>query len=184
MRFASRLIPTGSQTVGPFFRIGLDELVQSAPQDMAGETVRIHGTVLDGNGAAVPDAMLEFWSSAHAGDDAGQRCEFPIGFRRVATEADGSFSVEMAKVRAVPLDDGRMQAPHLLVLVFMRGLLRHLITRVYFAGEAANMTDPVLESIPLARRVTLIAQQKGDKAQSFEWNVVLQGTEETVFFAW
>ncbi len=184
MTSTSRLIPTGSQTVGPFFRIGLDDLVQSAPQDLTGETVRIHGTVLDGNGAGVPDAMLEFWSSAPAEDDAGRQREFPMGFRRVATEADGSFSVEMAKIRAVPLADGRMQAPHLLVLVFMRGLLRHLITRVYFAGEAGNMTDPVLESIPPERRVTLMAQQKGDTAQSFEWNVVLQGTEETVFFAW
>ncbi len=184
MTSTSRLIPTGSQTVGPYFHIGLDALAQCAHQDMAGETVRIHGRVLDGNGSAVPDAMLEFWCSTPANDDAGRHCEFPIGFRRVATEVDGSFSVEMTKARAVPLDDGRMQAPHFLVLIFMRGLLRHLITRVYFAGEAGNVADPVLETIPIERRVTLIAQQKSDTAQTFEWNVVLQGAEETVFFAW
>ena len=75
-----------------------------------------------------------------------------------------------------------MQAPHLVVLVFMRGLLRHLVTRIYFAGEAANTNDPIVKLVPAERRQTLIAQRENGGAGRFEWNVHLQGDDETVFF--
>jgi protocatechuate 3,4-dioxygenase alpha subunit len=75
-----------------------------------------------------------------------------------------------------------MQAPHMLVLVFARGLLRHLISRIYFDGESENSADPVLSAVPAHRRYTLVAQSDGQN--SFRWNVILQGDDETVFFAW
>ena len=77
-----------------------------------------------------------------------------------------------------------MQAPHMLVLVFARGLLRHLISRVYFEDEPANASDPVLMQIPEERRATLIARPIEDRANLYRWDMVLQGTGETVFFAW
>ena len=80
------------------------------------------------------------------------------------------------------MEDGPLQAPHLLVLVFARGLLRHLITRVYFDDESGNASDPVLLSVPAARRDTLIARKNGP--DTFRWDVILQGANETVFFAW
>jgi len=82
------------------------------------------------------------------------------------------------------MDDGRAQAPHLLVLVFCRGLLRHLITRVYLAGDPENATDPVLQTVPPARQNTLLARPGGEGTDDYRWDVVLQGPGETVFFAW
>jgi protocatechuate 3,4-dioxygenase alpha subunit len=84
----------------------------------------------------------------------------------------------------VAFDGIRKQAPHLVVLVFARGLLRHLITRMYFADEPGNATDPLLQSLPDDRRSTLIAQGTSDSADTLHWDVVLQGENETVFFAW
>jgi protocatechuate 3,4-dioxygenase alpha subunit len=90
----------------------------------------------------------------------------------------------MMKPKTVAFGDGRMQAPHMLVLVFARGLLRHLITRVYFEGAAENSSDPVLREVPPDRRGTLIAQRASGTTGSYRWDVVLQGERETVFFAW
>jgi protocatechuate 3,4-dioxygenase, alpha subunit len=166
-------IPAGSQTVGPYFRIGLDYLIERTPAltlETAG-TIEIRGRVSDRDGVPVPDAMLEFWSAAKIGEEEGP---FPAGFRRAATDGDGNFSVVMA----------RAPAPHMLVLVFARGLLRHLVTRVYFGDAQANQGDPVLMSIPQERRATLIAQPDGSQANSYRWDVILQGPGETVFFAW
>ena len=100
------------------------------------------------------------------------------------TDGDGKFSVVVLRPTTVPLDDKRVQAPHMLVLVFARGLMRHLISRVYFADEPANDGDPVLTSISEERRATLIAQPDRGQANLYKWDVVLQGTGETVFFAW
>src|SRR5271156_4714788 len=139
-------IPAGSQTVGPYFRIGLDYLIERTPAltlQTAG-TIEIRGRVSDRDGAPVPDAMLEFWSAPKVGEEEGL---FPAGFRRAATDEDGNFSVVMGA-----------RATHMLVLVFARGLLRHLVTRVYFGDEQANQGDPVLMTIPQERRATLIAQ--------------------------
>ena len=176
-------IPAGSQTVGPYFRIGLEYLIErtpSLPLDAAG-TIEIRGRVLDRDGAPVPDAMLEFWSAAKVADKAGV---FPAGFMRVVTDSDGTYCAVMERPTRVPLGDERAHAPHTLVLVFARGLLRHLIARVYFADEQANEGDPVLLAIPPERRATLIAQRDEGRANLYRWDVILQGTGETVFFAW
>jgi protocatechuate 3,4-dioxygenase alpha subunit len=179
-----KLIPSSSQTVGPFFRIGLEYLIDGAPSPAAGEgeTVTIRGQVLDRDRAPVPDALLEFWCAAGGATVNGRPADFPARFRRVATDFDGRFSVVMTRPEPVPMDDGTLQAPHMVVLVFARGLLRHLISRVYFDGEAGNGSDAVLNGIPAERRATLIAQADGKDV--FRWNVILQGADETVFFAW
>ncbi len=183
---SGKLVPSSSQTVGPYFRIGLDYLAGCAPagEASARQTVTIRGRVLDRDGAPVPDALLEFWSANAKEPNAadGRDDGFPDNFRRVATDSDGSFCVAMPRPSQVGLESGGMHAPHLLVLVFARGLLRHLISGVYFAGERANDADPVLLAIPAERRRTLIAQPDGDG--SLRWDVILQGNDETVFFAW
>ena len=179
-----KLIPSSSQTVGPFFGIGLEYLIDSAAATEldAADRIVIRGRVLDRDGAPVPDAMLEFWSADQASANATSSQGFPGGFRRAATSLDGNYSVVMSRPAPVALDDERMQAPHMLVLVFARGLLRHLISRVYFEDDPALASDPVLLSVPAGRRRTLIAGRDGEN--SFCWNVILQGTDETVFFAW
>jgi protocatechuate 3,4-dioxygenase alpha subunit len=182
-------ITAGSQTVGPYFRIGLEYLIERTPAltlDTPG-TIEIRGRVLDRDGAPVPDAMLEFWSPAKVADRFGGDAEAvvcPAGFRRAVTDGDGGFSVVMERPTTVRLGDERAQAPHMLVLVFARGLLRHLISRVYFGDEPANEGDPVLMTISEERRATLIAQPDEGQANLYRWDVMLQGTGETVFFAW
>jgi protocatechuate 3,4-dioxygenase alpha subunit len=176
------LIPAGSQTVGPYFRIGLEYLIERTPAitlDTAG-TIEIRGRVLDCDGAPVPDAMLEFWSTAKVADKAGA---FPAGFRRAATDGKGRYSVVMERA-TVQHEDERPNAPHILVLVFARGLMRHLISRIYFDGDQANESDPVFAAIPQERRATLIAQRDKTRANLYRWDIILQGTGETVFFAW
>jgi protocatechuate 3,4-dioxygenase alpha subunit len=182
------LIPTGSQTVGPYFRIGLDYVIERAPAltlDTPG-TIEIRGRVLDRDGAPLPDAMLEFWCAAveNRSGSVTEQVDFPAGFKRAATDGEGSFSVVMSRPAKVRSGDDREHAPHLLVLVFARGLLRHLITRVYLADEPANRSDPVLMTIPGVRRDTLIARPDKSQAGLYWWDILLQGTGETVFFAW
>jgi protocatechuate 3,4-dioxygenase alpha subunit len=185
----SNSISSGSQTVGPYFHIGLASLIPCAPRLAPGSpgTIEIRGRVIDRDGAPVPDAMLEFWGADRAGvyatSGAGEGA-YPAGFHRVITDAAGCFRFAATKPGAVALGDGRKQAPHMLVLVFARGLLRHLITRVYFSGDAANEADPALLGIVPERRDTLVAQLSAIDASVFEWNVILQGERETVFFAW
>jgi protocatechuate 3,4-dioxygenase, alpha subunit len=183
-----KLIPSGSQTVGPFFSIGLQYMLdlEAAAPPVHG-AIELRGKVIDANGTPVPDAMLEFWSAQHlaAGVEPGSN-GLPIGFRRAATEADGSYSMTMSKPGPVPIGDGRLQAPHFLVLVFARGLLRQLVTRVYFANDkdAASDADPILLQVPEERRPTLIARADASSTNTFHWDVVLQGQDETAFFAW
>lgn len=184
----TKLTPSGSQTVGPFFRIGLQHLLNLASETQPSPgTVEFQGKVIDGNGAPVPDAMLEFWSANYAKrDDAigTESKELPAGFCRAATSIDGSYSARVSRPDPVPMDDGHSQAPHFLVLVFARGLLRHLITRVYFANEPTNEADLVLLQVPAERRHTIIAGADPSDTSIFHWNVMLQGEDETVFFAW
>jgi protocatechuate 3,4-dioxygenase alpha subunit len=185
MKDESRLIPAGSQTVGPFFSIGLDYLIDRAPlidAQIAGR-IEIRGRVLDRDSSPVPDAVLEFWTPRITGSTPGQD-QYPSGFRRTATDIDGNFAVATMMPAAVPLEDGRMQAPHMLVLVFARGLLRHLITRVYFENEPGNTADMVLQHLPAERRATLLARVINHQTSSYQWDVRLQGENETVFFAW
>ncbi len=181
-----------SQTVGPFFHIGLAWKfdLEIAPPDLAGERVEIAGRVLDGDGRPVPDAMLEIWQAdpegryPHPEDPRSGDVEPRFrGFGRVATDASGAFRVATVKPGRAPGPGGRLQAPHLVCLVFMRGLLRHLVTRVYFPDEPANREDPVLALVEPDRRATLVARP-GEAPGKLAWDVVLQGANETVFFDW
>lgn len=169
-------VPTPSQTVGPFFSIGLSPLYREyAGSATAGSRVVIRGRVLDGDGAPVPDAVLEVWHW-----EAEPR-DFPNGFARVATGDQGQFQFSTVVPAPRRDPDGRVHAPHLAVLLFMRGLLRHLVTRVYFADQAVNEHDTVLQSVPPQRRKTLIASST-KKPDELVWDIHLQGPSETVFF--
>ncbi len=186
---APELLPTPSQTVGPYFRIGLEWLEQHdlAGPDGAGPRLTIIGRVLDGAGAPVEDAVLELWRAGPDGRYAenveGAQGAIPAGFGRVSTDAQGAFSFTTVKPGRVPGPEGTLQAPHLAVNLFMRGLLRHLVTRVYFPDEAeANAADPVLALVEPARRATLVARADPAAPGALRWDLVLQGPQETVFF--
>lgn len=182
---------TTSQTVGPFFHIGLNWLYKDnlAGPGISGEHLEITGRVLDADGQGVPDAMLELWQAnahgkyAHPEDTQEKLLEPGFqGYGRLSTAEDGSFRFATVKPGRVPGPDENLQAPHIVVSVFMRGLLRRLITRIYFPDEAANTEDFALNLIEPARRGTLIARKSTDDEARLEWNVILQGPEETVFF--
>lgn len=181
----------GSQTVGPFYAIGLDHLVSEAiaGSSVSGQQLTISGTVFDGSGEPIPDAILELWQATPDGQFPRAECivakdassEF-AGFARLSTHDGGNFRVSTVKPGSIPYLDGRLQAPHIVVLVFMRGLMRHLVTRVYFSDEAGNATDPILQMVPEDRRSTLIARRVEGAVPAFEWNIHMQGKDETVFF--
>jgi protocatechuate 3,4-dioxygenase alpha subunit len=179
-----------SQTVGPFFIIGCTWLNRSeiAGEGVAGEPVTIEGLVVDGDGKPIPDALLEIWQAnsegkyAHPEDTQSKPIEPNFqGFGRIPTDDDGKFRFTTIKPGRVPGPDGKAQAPHLAVSVFARGLLRRLVTRIYFPDEGGNSQDYVLNLVEPERRGTLIAKKAANPG-SFEWNVVLQGDGETVFF--
>ena len=173
---------TPSQTVGPFFGVGLpfEKGEHIAPPGSAG-VIRLEGQVLDGNGEPVPDALLEIWQPDERGRYRRPDEGAATGFGRCRTDAEGAFSFMTVKPGATPAPDGRPQAHHLNVTVFARGLLRHLVTRMYFPDEPeANATDPVLNLVDAARRETLIAKSCGGV---LHFDVRLQGERETVFFA-
>jgi protocatechuate 3,4-dioxygenase alpha subunit len=172
---------TTSQTVGPFLHIGLTWLtIESlAPEGVSGERVSIAGRVIDGDGKPVNDALVEIWQ-ANAEGKYG-----PKGFRgfgRSPTDEHGAFRFQTIKPGRVPGPGGTLQAPHIAANIFMRGQLRHLVTRLYFPDEPANAEDAVLALVPQDRRGTLIARKAAGKAGALEWNVILQGRDETVFF--
>jgi protocatechuate 3,4-dioxygenase, alpha subunit len=181
---------TTSQTVGPFYELGLlwlsDETFAAA--DVPGERVVVSGKVLDGQGRPVPDALLEVWQAdaqgqyAHVDETQGKSVRAGFrGFGRVPTNDDGSFRFATIKPGRVPAPDGKQQAPHLAVSVFCRGLLRRLVTRMYFPDEPSNAEDFALSLVEESRRATLIARRFAE-SNALEWNVVLQGHNETVFF--
>src|SRR5215472_3321616 len=181
---------TTSQTVGPFFIIGCTWLNCDgiAGPDVAGERFTIEGRVLDGDGKPVPDALIEIWQAnsqgkyAHPEDPESKSVETGFrGFGRIPTDDEGKFRFVTIKPGPVPGPDGKMQAPHLAVSVFARGLLRRLVTRMYFPDDSRNSSDYVLGLIELLRRGTLIAKKTAN-TENLEWNVVLQGDGETVFF--
>ena len=181
---------TTSQTVGPYYSIGLTWLCCNnlAGPGVSGERIELTGRVLDGEGNPVPDAMIEIWQAnahgryAHPEDTQDKPLEPGFtGFGRVATGPDGSFRFTTIKPGRVPGKGGKQQAPHIAVSFFCRGLLRRLVTRIYFPDEASNAEDDALKRVEESRRHTLIAK-KGARAGQLEWNVILQGPEETVFF--
>jgi protocatechuate 3,4-dioxygenase alpha subunit len=178
-----------SQTIGPYLRIGLEWMVieDLAPQAVAGERVRIEGRVVDGDGKPVNDAAVEIWQANSQGryaspEDTRDKAAEPAfrGYGRSLTDDAGAFRFRTIKPGSVPGPDGKPQAPHLVVTIFMRGLLKQLMTRMYFPDDAANAADPVLSLVPAERRGTLVAKKRADGV--LEWNLVLQGKNETVFF--
>ena len=177
----AELLITPSQTIGPFFKNGM-ELPQGGtlfPDSAPGRRIRVSGVVTDGQGKAVSDALLEFWQPDAEGRFGGPRQGSSAGFGRVLTDKDGRYSINTILPGAVAAADGRNQAPHILVVIFARGLLRQLVTRVYFDSEASNAADPALARCG-ARAATLVARRDG--ADAYAWNITLQGTNETVFF--
>ena len=168
----SPLPATPSQTVGPFFHDCLlrEDRCEAAASDQGGAPIRVEGRVIDGDGAAVPDAVIEMWHAA--------------AFARIGTDANGRFSLSAVRPKRVALDRGVMQAPHLSIAVFARGLMNHLLTRIYFEDEPSTESDPILRLVPEARRPTLIARHAPDESLTplYRFDIVLQGAGETVFF--
>ena len=178
-----------SQTIGPFLRIGLEwmQIEELAPRGVSGVRVTIRGRVIDADGRPVNDAAVEIWQANSQGRYASpeDRQDKPLepafrGYGRSLTDEQGGFRFSTVKPGPVPGPGNSLQAPHLNVVIFMRGLLKQLMTRMYFPDDAANAADPVLALVPVERRSTLIARKTADG--TLEWNVILQGADETVFF--
>ena len=180
---------TPSQTVGPYFAIGVPfeggHLI--VPEDTPG-AIRISGTIYDGRGEIIPDHLIEFWqpdAEGHFADIYGygeqSASEVFRGFGRWGVEGgDGIYRMVTVKPGRVPTPNGTLQAPHIDVTLFARGMLNRVVTRLYFADEAdANAVDPVLATVPAERRHTLLAQPADD---GYRFDIHVQGDGETVFF--
>jgi protocatechuate 3,4-dioxygenase alpha subunit len=154
---------------------------------VSGEVIALEGVVYDADGKPVPDAMIEIWQANAAGRYASPddgRTEIPldagfIGFGRASTSEAGLYRFKTVLPGAVPGPGNSLQAPHIAVSVFGRGIVKRLATRVYFEDQAANETDPILALVPADRRDTLLARRVGD---AWRFDIVLQGARETVFF--
>ncbi|HYL35998.1 MAG TPA: protocatechuate 3,4-dioxygenase subunit alpha [Bryobacteraceae bacterium] len=183
---------TPSQTIGPFFHLSLtvDQAAGClAGPETKGERIRLACKVLDGDALPVDDAMIELWQA-----DAGGRYDHPEdprrgahdsafrGFGRLATNAEGACIFESVKPGRVPASDGALQAPHINVGLFARGLLKRAVTRIYFSGNPANQSDPVLALVPENRRDTLMARPDAGDAARWSFDIHLCGERETVFF--
>jgi protocatechuate 3,4-dioxygenase, alpha subunit len=191
---ADKLIVTPSQTVGPFFHLALDrpDWADLARGNPAGERIVVEGRMTDGDGLPVADACLELWQANAAGryahpDDT--RTDRPLdpnfrGFGRVSTDVDGGFRFATIRPGAVPGRGNALQAPHIAVAIFARGLLKQLYTRIYFSDEAANDSDPVLLSIddPAVRQTLIATRGDGPGPPTYRLDVILQGERETAFF--
>ena len=185
---------TGSQTVGPFFspallREGSRLNVLTRPETV-GERIRITGRILDGDGLPLPDALVEIWQANAHGRYNHPTDQGPapldasfMGYGRSGTDENDSYWFETVKPGSVPFDKKRTQAPHINVTIFSRGLLNHVVTRLYFADEPANAEDPILQAVPADRRATLLARRETNASTSvYHFDIVLQGANETVFF--
>jgi len=187
------LVPTASQTAGPYFHLGLTakySVCNVGGPKAKGERLRILFRVLDGNSQPVPDAMIEIWQANADGkykhpDDPQDKMEDPefFGFGRLATDQNGICIFETIKPGCVPANNElAVQASHLNVSIFGRGILKRLATRVYFAGDLANDADPVLALVPDERRYTLFAQRVPEGECHWVLDLHLSGKDETVFF--
>jgi protocatechuate 3,4-dioxygenase alpha subunit len=175
------------QTVGPYFHYALP--YDTGPQ-VAGPSrpgaLTLHGHVYDAAGDPIPDSLVEIWQADESGrfvDEPGI-FEAPAadgfrGFGRCDTDADGHYAFTTVKPAGVPTEDGAHQAPHVAMSVFARGMLRRVVTRVYFDDEAsANASDPLLSSVEASRSATLVAVSEDG---GYRFDVRLQGADETVF---
>jgi protocatechuate 3,4-dioxygenase, alpha subunit len=180
-----------SQTAGPYLSIGLlrDLITPHVVDPGDPRALRVHGTLLDGAGDPVPDGMVEIWQANAAGrynHPADERPELPLedgflGFGRSGTVDGGRFDFVAIKPGPVPWPEGGMQAPHLVVGVFARGLLKHAVTRMYFPDEEeANAADPVLSRLDEIARATLVAVAEDG---GLRFDIRLQGPGHTTFLA-
>jgi protocatechuate 3,4-dioxygenase alpha subunit len=188
---------TPSQTVGPFLHIGLvpsqyggKDIIGPvvADQGVQGTRIRIEGRLFDGNGSIMPDAVVEVWQAdaqghyAHPADGRPLKSNSFRGFGRCPTDKDGGFRFDTVKPGPVPGPKGAQQAPHINVGIFSRGILKRLFTRLYFADEPANASDPILALVPADRRGTLLAKPDPAKPGIYRFDIHIQGADETVFF--
>jgi protocatechuate 3,4-dioxygenase, alpha subunit len=179
------------QTVGPYFHIGLERLYANdiAGTNVRGERVIVHGRVIDGAGRPIPDAVIEIWQAnshgkyAHPEDTQDKPLEQSFcGFGRIPTDDNGCFRFTTIKPGPVPGPNDKMQAPHLVVGILMRGLLKGLVTRAYFPDEELLAADPILEFVEPGRRRTLILDRAPQHTNLFHWEIRMQGENESVFF--
>jgi protocatechuate 3,4-dioxygenase alpha subunit len=201
---------TPSQTVGPFFAYALTprnryewrsehgkhlydwkETVGGnlVTPDASAERIRIEGAVIDGDGRPIPDAMIEIWQADAQGRYTHPRDNQALpnvkfkGFGRSACDTDGVYALDTIKPGRVPGPGGEQQAPHIVVAVFSRGMLRQIYTRLYFSDEKSNADDPILTLVPEDRRGTLIAHRETRGGQTvYRFDIRVQGENETVFF--
>lgn len=191
---------TPSQTIGPFAAPCLtpneqgktnyqwQQLINNnlVTADAVGERIRIEGRMFDGEGAPIDGILFEIWQAdgqgryAHPRDPRRTNSSFK-GFGRVESNLDGTFTFDTVKPGRVPGPNGTMQARHVVVAIHMRGILQHLFTRIYFADEASNAEDPILQLVPADRRETLIAKRDAAGAV-YRIDLRIQGDRETVFF--
>ena len=183
---------TPSQTVGPFYSIGLThrEMNTLVCDSTQGQRICIEGQVLDGDGKPVPDAMIEIWQANAYGryNHPEDKQEKPLdgsftGWGRSGTDPSGFYYFSTIKPGPVPASEASVQAPHINMTVFARGMLVHAFTRIYFSDEPANDSDPVLTSINEVRRQTLIAPRQEENGKTiYRFDIRLEGEGETVFF--
>ena len=179
---AASRIATSSQTVGPFFHFGLagnPMLGRVAGDGAKGERIELRVQVLDGDYLPVPDALIEIYQ-ADADGEYG-RPEFP-GFGRLATDENGTCVFDTIRPGAAADGRGGVQAPHVNVCLFARGLLRQVYTRIYFHGDDRLAADPILAVVPADRRQTPEARPVDGAASAWQFVIQLQGERETVFF--
>ncbi|MFT5196197.1 MAG: protocatechuate 3,4-dioxygenase alpha subunit [Cellvibrionaceae bacterium] len=183
---------SASQTIGPFFHIQLAKAGQNnlIKTGTLGKRIHLVGTVYDGDGVMVPDAMIEIWQADGQGiydsenDPRRDQCDPNFrGYGCSATQT-GEFSFRTVKPGIVPFDKSTNQAPHVLVRVFMRGTLLHAVTRLYFSDEPeANAADPLLNRLDDAQRPRLIAQREDLEATpTYRFDIKMQGDNATIFF--
>ena len=180
---------TPSQTIGPFYWGTLVNACRAdlAPPGVAGERVELALSLHDVDGAIVPDGMLEIWQANSHGryNHPDDRRNLPLdanfeGFGRASADTKGEAQFSTVKPGRVPWPAGGMQAPHINISIFARGVLNRLATRLYFDGDAANADDPVLKMVEPARRATLIARR--DASGIWRHPIHIGGPSETVFF--
>lgn len=187
---------TPSQTVGPYFTMRLSgegDNVMTSPETR-GERIRVEGRVLDGDRNHIEDALVELWQADSGGryhHPADDRTDVPpdpafTGFGRCASDFHtGTYTFLTIKPGPVPHPIGGTQAPHLSLTIQARGMLNPTYTRVYFPDEPANDADPVLLSVPVERRSTLIAERvvgSDSGVPTYRFDIRYQGDDETVFF--
>ena len=176
------LTPTPSQTAGPFLHLGLTDtrsVTQVAADGATGERLWLTFRLLDGDSLPVPDAMIGLWQADSEGNYNGGTLS---GFGRLATSDDGTCTFETIRPGRVAGPGNKLEAPHINVSVFARGLLKRLSTRVYFAGDPANSEDSVLALVPKQRRATLFARPDPNRARGWIQEIRMRGEGETVFF--